>query len=127
MPDDAARSLLDLAERRADGEVGDEAWLADAEDKGQLAVTEPAIDVAVTEAGANLTLLDVETVTVSSIPMDVELLFSRSPLAQQAGLRVHQAGGVADGEAAGGQDEGDGVGARRAGEAEHARRGEHAG
>jgi hypothetical protein len=27
MPDDAARSLLDLAERRADGEVGDEAWL----------------------------------------------------------------------------------------------------
>src|SRR5439155_11342876 len=53
--------------------------------QGQLAATEPAIDVAVTAAGVNLSWQNVETVTLSYIPMDVELLFSRSPFAGQAG------------------------------------------
>src|SRR5204862_3419304 len=47
--------------------------------------TEPAIDVAVTAAGISLSWQNVEAVTVSYIPMDVELLFSRSPFASQAG------------------------------------------
>src|SRR5262249_44989825 len=62
---------------------------ADAEDKGQaqgqLAASEPAIDVAVSAAGINLSWQNVETGTLSYIPMDVELLFSRSPFASQAG------------------------------------------
>jgi hypothetical protein len=53
--------------------------------QGQLAATEPAIDVAVTAASVNLSWQNVETVTVRYIPMDVELLFSRSPFASQAG------------------------------------------
>jgi hypothetical protein len=53
--------------------------------QGQLAATEPAIVVAVTAAGINLMWQNVETATVSSILTDVELLFSRSPFAQQAG------------------------------------------
>src|SRR5205814_6192093 len=63
--------------------------VADADDRnqaqGRLAATEPSVDVAVTAAGVNLSWQNVETVTVSYIPMDVELLFSRSPFASQAG------------------------------------------
>jgi hypothetical protein len=41
----------------------------------------------VTAAGVSLSWQNVETVTVSSIPMGVELLFSRSPFEQQVGRR----------------------------------------
>ena len=56
--------------------------MADAEDKGQgqLAASEPGIDVAVSAAGINLSWQNVDTVTVCCVPMDVELLFSRSPV-----------------------------------------------
>jgi hypothetical protein len=63
--------------------------VADAEDKGQAqgrpAASGPVSEVAVRTAGIYLTWPSVETVTANDNPMDVELLFSRSPLAGQAG------------------------------------------
>jgi hypothetical protein len=88
-PVDRWRNAFAAVAAHLDEAAGKGARVADAEDKGQaqgqLAATEPAIDVAVTAAGVNLTWQNVETVTVSYIPMDVELLFSRSPFASQAG------------------------------------------
>jgi hypothetical protein len=63
--------------------------VADAEDKGQaqgqLAASAPAIDVAVSAAGVSVSWQNVEAVTLSTIPLNVELLFSRSSFASQAG------------------------------------------
>jgi hypothetical protein len=48
-------------------------------------VSAPAIDVAVSAAGVSVSWQNVEAVTLSTIPTNVELFFSRSPFAQQAG------------------------------------------
>jgi hypothetical protein len=45
----------------------------------------PSIGVAVRAAGIYLAWQNVAVVTINYIPMDVELLFSRSPFADQAG------------------------------------------
>ena len=62
--------------------------VADANDgpnNGQLAATEPGFEVTAQGKGVALTWQNLEVVTVNYYPMDVELLFSRTPFAQQAG------------------------------------------
>ena len=88
-PVDRWRGAFATIVAHLDEAAGKGARVADAEDNGQArgrpAATEPAIDVAVTAAGIGLSWQNVEAVTLSYIPMDVELLFSRSPFAQRAG------------------------------------------
>src|SRR5205823_2555151 len=63
--------------------------VADPDDKGQnqnaLASTEPAFEAAVQGKNVALSWANLEAVTINYIPMDVELLFSRTPFAQQSG------------------------------------------
>jgi hypothetical protein len=63
--------------------------VADPDDKGQnqnnLAATEPAFDAAVQGRNVNLSWQNLDAVTINYIPMDVELLFSRTPFASAAG------------------------------------------
>jgi len=63
--------------------------IADPDDKGQnqnnLAATEPSFDAAVQGRTVNLSWQNLGAVTINYIPMDVELLFSRTPFAQQNG------------------------------------------
>jgi hypothetical protein len=63
--------------------------VADPDDKGQnqgnLAATEPAFDAGVQGRNVNLSWQNLTAVTINYIPMDVELLFSRTPFAQQTG------------------------------------------
>ncbi|MFO0805957.1 MAG: hypothetical protein U0791_22865 [Gemmataceae bacterium] len=63
--------------------------VADPDDKGQnqnnLAATEPSFDAAVQGRNVNLSWQNMTAVTINYIPMDVELLFSRTPFAQAAG------------------------------------------
>ena len=88
-PVDRWRGAFATIVAHLDEAAGKGARVADAEDNGRAqgrpAATEPSVDVAVTAAGIGLSWQNVEAVTVSYIPMDVELLFSRSPFAGQAG------------------------------------------
>ncbi len=63
--------------------------LADPNDKAQnqnqLAATEPSFEAGVQGKNVNITWQNLETVTINYIPMDVELLFSRTPFAQATG------------------------------------------
>jgi hypothetical protein len=63
--------------------------VADPDDKGQnqnnLAATEPSFDAAVQGRNVNLSWQNMTAVTINYIPMDVELLFSRTPFASAAG------------------------------------------
>ncbi len=63
--------------------------VADAEDRsqrqGQLAATEPGFDFTLDGGKINLTWQNLHNVRVNYYLMDVELLFSRSPFAQQFG------------------------------------------
>lgn len=65
--------------------------IADADDhtrrQDALAATEPGFEVAVANRAVQLTWQNLEAVQVSYHLMDVELLFSRSPFAQAAGLQ----------------------------------------
>jgi hypothetical protein len=56
-----------------------------AQAQGNLASTEPAFEAAVSGRGIALTWQNLDAVSVSYIPMDVEVLFSRTPFAQQGG------------------------------------------
>jgi hypothetical protein len=63
--------------------------VADPDDKGQnqgnLAATEPSFDAAVQGRNVNLSWQNLGAVTINYIPMDVELLFSRTPFASATG------------------------------------------
>jgi hypothetical protein len=79
----------DLDPHHVDEATGKGPRVADPDDKGQaqnqLAATEPAFEAAVQGKAVNLTWQNLDAVTINYIPMDVELLFSRTPFAQQAG------------------------------------------
>src|SRR5581483_7540709 len=68
----------------ADGK-GLRADAAEGPNNNQLAATEPGFEVAAAGKGVSLTWQNLEAVTVSYYPMDVELLFSRTPFAREAG------------------------------------------
>ena len=72
----------------ADEATGKGPRVADVDDKaqnqGHLAVTEPTFEAAVAGKNVNLSWANLDAVTISYIPMDVELLFSRTPFAQAA-------------------------------------------
>ena len=53
--------------------------------QGQLAATEPGFELLADGKGVSLTWQNLKEVQVNYYLMDVELLFSRSPFAQQAG------------------------------------------
>jgi len=56
-----------------------------AQQQGQLAATEPTVEVTLDPKNINLTWRNLTEVRVNYYLMDVELLFSRGPFAQQAG------------------------------------------
>ena len=78
----AVRQHLDEAQGKAPKVVDG----ADpAQNQGQLAATEPGFEVALDGKGVAVTWQNLPAVTVNYYLMDVELLFSRSPFAQQGG------------------------------------------
>jgi hypothetical protein len=74
--------ILDEAEGRG-------AFVVDVNDRGQrqgqLAATEPAVEFTIEGPKVNLTWQNLDAVQLNYYLMDVELLFSRSPFAQQFG------------------------------------------
>ncbi|MDT7785206.1 MAG: hypothetical protein QOF58_3625, partial [Pseudonocardiales bacterium] len=56
-----------------------------AQNQGKLAATEPGFELSGQGKGVRVTWQNLEVVTINYYPMDVELLFSRTPFAQQSG------------------------------------------
>jgi hypothetical protein len=88
-PVDRWRNVFTAVINHIDEATGKGPRVADPDDKGQnqgnLAATEPAFDAAVQGRNVNLSWQNLGAVTINYIPMDVELLFSRTPFAQQTG------------------------------------------
>jgi hypothetical protein len=90
-PVDRWRKAFTAVLNHLDEALGQGAQIADAEDRGQqqnqLAATEPGFEAAVDGKGISLTWQNLEEATINYYPMDVELLFSRSPFAQHGGAQ----------------------------------------
>jgi hypothetical protein len=90
-PVDRWRNAFAAVVAHADEATGKGQRVADPEDaaqrQGGLAATEPGFEAAVQGKGVSISWQNLEAVTVNYIPMDVELLFSRTPFAQQGGDR----------------------------------------
>ncbi|MDB5306990.1 MAG: hypothetical protein JWO38_1192 [Gemmataceae bacterium] len=88
-PVDRWRNAFAAIVNHLDEATGKGSKVADPTDPGQnqgnLAATEPAFEAGVQGKGVSLSWQNLEAVTLNYIPMDVELLFSRSPFAQQGG------------------------------------------
>ncbi len=79
----AVVAQLDEAEGKGGPKVADPADKA--QQQGQLAATEPTVEFTLDPKAVNLTWRNLTEVRVNYYLMDVELLFSRGPFAQQAG------------------------------------------
>src|SRR5262249_30954626 len=88
-PVDRWRNAFAAVVNHLDEALGRGPEVADANDpnqrQNQLAATEPGFEAAVEGKGVAVTWQNLEEVTVNYYLMDVELLFSRSPFAQQSG------------------------------------------
>ena len=88
-PVDRWRNTFAAIVATLDEAAGKGPQLVDANDagqrQGQLAATEPGFEVALDGAGVRLSWQNLTEVQVNYYLMDVELLFSRSPFAQQGG------------------------------------------
>jgi hypothetical protein len=90
-PVDRWRAAFAAVINHTDEAAGKGPRVADPDDKGQaqnaLASTDPAFEAAVQGKNINLSWVNLEAVTINYIPTDVELLFSRTPFAQQGGSK----------------------------------------
>jgi hypothetical protein len=88
-PVDRWRNSFTAVINHIDEATGKGPRVADPDDKGQnqgnLAATEPAFEAAVKGRNVDLSWQNLDAVTISYIPMDVELLFSRTPFASATG------------------------------------------
>jgi hypothetical protein len=88
-PVDRWRNAFAAVMNHADEATGKGPRVADIDDKaqnqGHLAATEPTFEAAVAGKTVTLSWANLDAVTISYIPTDVELLFSRTPFAQAAG------------------------------------------
>jgi hypothetical protein len=88
-PVDRWRNAFTALVKHLDEAEGRGAFVVDINDQGQrqghLAATEPAVEFTIEGPKVNLTWQNVDAVRLNYYLMDVELLFSRSPFAQQFG------------------------------------------